>query len=52
MDQSMNGRCFLNAIPIATIIGAKGKSGHYFSFALPFCSFRLFPQKEFVAVSL
>jgi hypothetical protein len=39
MEQLLDGRCFLNSIPIAMIIGAKGKSGHYLSFALRFYSF-------------
>jgi hypothetical protein len=52
MGQLLDGRCFLNSIPIAMITGAKGKSGHYLSFALRFCSFRLYPQKKSVPVSV
>jgi hypothetical protein len=52
IEQLLDGRFFLNSVPIAMIIvGAKGKSGHYLSFALRFCSFRLYPPKKMVPVS-
>jgi hypothetical protein len=52
MEQLLDGRFFLDSISIDMILGAKGKSGHYLSFALRFCSFRLYPQKKIFVLSL
>jgi hypothetical protein len=38
MEQLLDGRFFLDSIPIGMITGAKGKSGHYICTAFLFLS--------------
>jgi hypothetical protein len=52
MEQSLDGRCFFNSIPNATILGAKGKSGRYLLICIASLFLSVFPPKKLVAVSL